>query len=594
MHSGCPHKIVQPSICMEQGFAHSGEPPPNMPRSKSILLYAFVWLFLATFMIYPILHVVKEAFVSDRDGFTFAFLWEVFANPIYVAGLWNSFLMAVFSTLLAFVLAMPLAWIASRFQFPGKALLTSAILVPLILPPFVGAIGIKHLIGPDGALNALLAMIGFSDPARPIDWLGQSRLTGVVLLNALHLYPILYLNVSAALANIDPAMEEAAANLGAPRWKRFLRITFPLAMPGIFAGGTVVFVWAFTELGVPLIFDYPRVVSMQIWEGLKDLSGNPFPYALVVVVLAFSTLIFAISKRFFGRNDFAHSGRASMAQSLREPDRPWQRWACTLLFAGVTAVALLPHLGVILVSFSTDWYQSVIPESFTLQHYTNAVGDPRTVTSIANSLKYASLSTVVDLLLGVAIAWLICRTKLPGRQWLDSLSMLPLAVPGLVMAFGYLAMTREGRIFHFLLPGDNPLIILVIAYAVRRLPYIVRSAVAGFQQTSVTLEEAAMNLGSPPARAFWRVTAPLITANLIAGGLLAFAFAMLEVSDSLILAQQQQHFPITAAIYNLFGALGSGEGMASALGVWSMVFLALTILGASIVLGKKLGALFRV
>ncbi len=565
-----------------------------VPRSRSTALYAAVWLFLFAFMIYPILHVVKEAFISDKDGFTFAFLWEVFANPIYVEGLWNSFVMAVFSTLLAFALAMPLAWISDRFKFPGKAILTSAILVPLILPPYVGAIGIKHLIGPSGAVNSVLELLGLADPAHPIDWLGESRMLGLVLLNALHLYPILYLNISAALANIDPAMEEAAANLGAPRWKRFTRITFPLAMPGIFAGGTVVFVWAFTELGVPLIFDYPRVVSMQIWEGLKDLSGNPFPYALVVVVLGFSTLIFALSKRFFGRTDFASAGRASMAQAAHEPDRPWQRWACTALFAGVTAVALLPHLGVLLVSFSHDWYGTVLPHSFTFQNYSDALGDVRTVDSIANSLKYSSLATLVCLALGVAIAWIVCRSDLPGRQWLDSMAMLPLAVPGLVMAFGYLAMTREGRLFHFLLPGDSPLIILVIAYSVRRLPYIVRSAIAGFQQTSVTLEEAAMNLGCPPAKAFWRVTAPLITANLVAGGLLAFAFCMMEVSDSLILAQQQEDFPITKAIYDLFGALGSGEGMASALGVWSMIFLGLTIVGASLVLGKKLGALFRV
>jgi iron(III) transport system permease protein len=567
---------------------------PTVNRSKSIALYLAVWAFLIAFMIYPILHVVKEAFVSEKGGFTIDFLWEVFRNPIYVEGLWNSFVMAVLSTLIAFLIAMPLAWISDRFKFPGKMVLTSAVLVPLILPPFVGAIGIKHLIGPDGALNALLALIGLVDPSHPIDWLGESRLLGVVMLNSLHLYPILFLNIAAALANIDPAMEEAAANLGCPGWKKFIRVTFPLAMPGIFAGGTVVFVWAFTELGVPLIFDYPRLVSMQIWEGLKDLSGNPFPYALVVVVLLFSTFIFVVSKRFFGRSDFASEGRASMAMSAREPDRLWQRWGCTFLFAGVTAIALLPHVGVLLVSFSKDWYQTIIPQSLTLQSYADALGDPRTVSSIGNSLKYASLSTLVDLFLGVTIAWLICRTRLPGRQWLDSMAMLPLAVPGLVMAFGYLAMTREGRLFHFLLPGDNPLIILVIAYSVRRLPYIVRSAIAGFQQTSVSLEEAAMNLGCTPSRAFWRVTAPLITANLVAGSLLAFAFAMLEVSDSLILAQKQQHFPITVAIYDLFGALGSGEGMASALGVWSMVFLALTIIGASLVLGKKLGALFRV
>ena len=564
-----------------------------MAQTRALILYVVTVLFLGTFMLYPIFHVLKEAFVTD-EGFSAAFIREVFANPIYVEGLRNSFFMAVLSTALAFAIALPLAWLSDRYVFPGKSLLTSAILVPLILPPFVGAIGIKHLIGPDGAINALLATIGLVDKADPIDWLGRSRLMGIVVLNALHLYPILYLNISAALANIDPAMEEAAANLGCPGWKKFLRVTFPLAMPGIFAGGTVVFVWAFTELGVPLIFDYRRLVSMQIWDGLKDLSGNPFPYALVTVVLVFSTLMFVISKRYFGRMDFASAGRAAMGTSAKLPDRPWQRWAIAAAFGAVTLIALLPHGGVILASFSRDWYQTILPREFTFENYRDALGDPRTVTSIGNSLKYASASTILDLALGVSIAWIICRTKLPGRQALDSLAMLPLAVPGLVLAFGYLAMTREGRFFNFLIPGDNPFIILVIAYAVRRLPYIVRSAIAGFQQTSVTLEEAAMNLGCPPARTFWRVTAPLITANLIAGGLLAFAFAMLEVSDSLILAQKQHWFPITTAIYDLFGALGSGEGMASALGVWSMIFLALTIMAAGVILGRKLGALFRV
>ena len=134
----------------------------------------------------------------------------------------------------------------------------------------------------------------------------------------------------------------------------------------------------------------------------------------------------------------------------------------------------------------------------------------------------------------------------------------------------------------------------MIAYAVRRLPYVVRSAAAGFQQTSVTLEEAAQNLGMPPLRTLWKITAPLIAANLIAGGLLAFSFAMLEVSDSLILAQQPLDYPITKAIYSLFNSLGNGHILASALGVWAMVFLGVTIVGAGLILGKKLGALFRV
>jgi iron(III) transport system permease protein len=155
-------------------------------------------------------------------------------------------------------------------------------------------------------------------------------------------------------------------------------------------------------------------------------------------------------------------------------------------------------------------------------------------------------------------------------------------------------MSQEGKIFSGLNPVANPTILLIIAYSIRRLPYVVRSAAAGFQQTSETLEEAAQNLGCPPLRAVFKVTLPLILANLIAGGLLAFAFAMLEVSDSLILAQKQAYYPITKAIYELFQLLGDGKFIASALGVWAMAFLGITIAGMTILLGKKLGAIFRV
>jgi len=172
--------------------------------------------------------------------------------------------------------------------------------------------------------------------------------------------------------------------------------------------------------------------------------------------------------------------------------------------------------------------------------------------------------------------------------------MLPLAVPGLVLAFGYLALSQEGKPFHFLIgAGGSPFMLLVIAYAIRRLPYVVRSAVAGLQQSNPTLEEAAKSLGATPFRTLRRVAIPLIGANLAAGCILAFAFAMLEVSDSLILAQQAQHFPITKAIYALLSTLGNGTELAAALGVWAMVFLSTAIMGAAI-LGGKRGGLFKV
>ncbi len=564
-----------------------------MSRSLAITIYAGTAIFFALFFVFPIWHTVEEAFVTADGTVTLAYFAELFRNPLYLEGLVNSFFMGFFTTVLALVIALPLALIGNTWQFRGKEILHALLLVPLVLPPFVGALGVRQFLGQAGVLNTFLIDLGLMEANAPFDWLGEGRLVGIVLMNALHLYPIAYLNISAALANLDPAMEEAAGNMGCHGIRRLFRITLPLIMPGLFAGATIIFIWAFTELGVPLIFDFDRVTSVQIFEGIKDLSGNPFPYALVVVMLVATVLFYLAGKWFFGRDNFASSGRASTGRTLRTAS-PFGGLCCAGLFALVTAIAILPHIGVILLSLSRDWYGTLLPTALTGQHYEDALGHPLTIHSIANSLKYASLATGLDVLLGVGIAYVVVRTRLPGRQFLDAIAMLPLAVPGLVLAFGYLAMTREGKPFDFLILGEDPVLILVIAYAVRRLPYVVRSAAAGFQQTSVSLEEAAQNLGSTPMRALRKITLPLIAANLIAGALLAFSFAMLEVSDSLILAEQQQHYPITKAIYALISSLGTGPNLASALGVWAMAFLAVALVGAGILLGRKMGALFRV
>ena len=251
-----------------------------------------------------------------------------------------------------------------------------------------------------------------------------------------------------------------------------------------------------------------------------------------------------------------------------------------------------------------SWYGTVLPQVLTLGNYAEALGHEMTVASIRNSLLFSSVAVVANLVLGVSIAFLVVRSKLRGAGVLDALSMIPLAVPGLVMAFGYLAISswlsnlgwvRSSAAWTALFDVRvNPTLFLVVAYAVRRLPYMVRSAVAGLQQTSEAFEEAAWNLGASPARTACSVTLPLIAANLVAGLLLAFAFSMLEVSDSLMLAQQARYYPITKTIYELFQLLGTGKYVASALGVWAMMFLTVAIAGVSVLLGKKMGALFRV
>ena len=563
-----------------------------------ILLILLVCLLAAT-LLYPILLTVRIGFATNvvtSSGWTFSHIANVFRDPLLRGGLLNSLSIAAATTVLSFVLALPLALLSVRYRFALKGMWSALVLVPLVLPPFVGAIGLKYLLGRFGAVNELLGT--------NIDFLGEHRFWGVVVCEALHLYPIIYLNATAALANLDPALDEAAQSLGAGVWRRLAQITLPLIRPGLFAGGTIVFIWSFTELGTPLMFDLYAVTPVQVFFGIKEVGSSAQPYALTIVMLAASALFYLVGRVLFGGGSYAMYSKASRSAS-ETPLGPVATIIATACFAIVTLLAVLPHAGVILAALAQDgsWYRSVLPQAYTGAHFEQALGHPLAFGAITNSLKLSAAAVAFDLVIGLAIGWVIVRSRAVGRGLLDALSMLPLAVPGLVLAFGYVSLSLNwpfgasdplAGMLDVIGAQPNPFPLLILAYAVRRLPYIVRAVVAGLQQTSGELEEAAVNLGAGTIRAVRTVIVPIIAANLIAGALLAFSLSMLEVSDSMILAQQERHYPVTKAIFAFSERLGDGPGIACAMGVWGMALLATTLVGASILMGKRLGALFRV
>jgi len=555
------------------------------------LLLAFFGLFL----FYPVSLLLKGAFISE-GRFTLKFFDLLLSSPLQRESLRNSFLIALLTTGLATLLTLPMAWVMTRFNFAGKAVLGSLLLVPMIMPPFVGAIGLRQLLSRYGSLNLFLMDLGIVAPDRPVDWLGAGGFWGIVLLQVLNLYPILFLNVSAAMANIDPALREAAQNLGSSGWRLFRTVTLPLILPGYFAGAIIVFIWAFTDLGTPLIFGFPRVVPVQIFDAVNEVNTNPMGYTLVVFVLLLTVALFIVSKQVLARKRYEMIARGhtlgAEAQATRRQTLFF--WAA---FGGIILVALLPHAMVVIQSFAERWYFSVLPNDWTAATYSEIFRDKLTGSSIRNSLIFSGFSALLDLVLGVIIAWLLTRRRIPLAGLLDALAMLPLALPGIVLAFGYVAAfdSFENRwLNEYLNPRNNPTLLLIISYSVRRLPYIVRSAYAGFQQTSVTLEEASSNLGASPFRTLRKITLPLVMANLIAGTILTFSFAMLEVSDGLILAMKENYFPITKMIYQLMGRIDpNAPSVACALGVVGMIILTASLFVAGKLLGKKMGQLFR-
>jgi iron(III) transport system permease protein len=561
------------------------------------LLLALLALFFGLFMIYPLGRVLAGAFIlTDAQGhatFTLAFFRLLIENRLYRLALANSFEIAVLATSGAMLLAIPLALLFTRCRFPGRGWLGPALLAPLILPPFVGAIGIQHFFARFGALNLLLAKIGLVPLAHPIDWLGGGGFVGIVALEILHLFPILFLSVSAALANIDPALLDAAANLGASARRRFFTITLPLARPGIFAGASLVFVGAFTDLGTPLIFNFYATVPTQIFNASVDANTEQIGYAFVVATLVLVLALFLLVRRFGEGVAGAMPARASQSQQEKTL-APAPGW---LAFFGVLAlvfIAILPHLGVILTSLSERWFFTVLPTHYSTTYYAQVFTDPLTGGSIVNSLLYSGLSAMLDLALGLVIAHLLAREIFPGKFLLESLAMMPLALPGLVLAFGLLMSFNLHGWAAWINPRNNPTFLLVVSYALRRLPYIVRAAYAGYQQTSLTLEEASYNLGAGRWRTFRRITLPLIAPSLLAGTILTFCFAMLEVSDSLLLAMEARFAPITRGIYEVMGRPSpDSASLACALGVLAMALLGGGLLLGSRLMGRRLGQFFR-
>ncbi len=558
-------------------------------RFSDFVGYGTVGLTIAVlffFLVMPVSVIVSRAFLKD-GSFTLSYFPLLFQNELLMESIGNSLWIGLVTTLITTIVSFPLALINTKLDYRGKALLSGLLLVPMVMPPFVGAIGILRFFARRGSVNLGLMDLGWID--RPIDWLGpQNMFWAVIVLEVLHLYPIMYLNLSAALANVDPSVEEMATTLGVPKWRQYLDIVWPLARPGYFAGAIIVFIWALTDLGTPLLVGYHSTVPVQIFNMITDVNENPVGYALVCLVIVLTITFFLISKLALGGKKYEMMAKGHVSSGQKRASA-LGTVLVYLLVGGVAFAALVPHLAVVITAFSDKWFMTVLPEQYTLEHFEQVFSTELSVIGIKNSFLFAGLSTLADLILGLLIAYVIVRKLIPFPGLLDGLVMIPLALPGIVLAFGYVVTYSDT----FLDPLHNPVPLLVIAYAIRRLPYMVRSATAGLQQMSLSLEEASTTFGASRFYTLRKITVPLVMANLIAGGLLCFSYAMLDVSDSLILAMKERFYPLTKAIYVLFLEQGTGELVASALGIIGMLILTICIMGASLILGKKMGELFR-
>ena len=530
-----------------------------------IALAAAIAAFLALFLVWPTAAVIYVAFTEKGGGgFTLVNFVDFFRTDLFLRAFWNSLYVSAMAVVGASVLALPLAYITSRFTFRGTLLIQPLGFLPLIMPPFVGAVAMQLCFGRNGSVNLLLD-----------DWLGfkiafMDGLNGVIFVQSIHYFPFILINLSAALRNIDSSMEEAAQNLGASGFRLFRRIVFPLAMPGYIAGASLVFVKVFDDLATPLLLNVKDMLAPQAYLRVTSIGiADPMGYVISVVLIVASiaaTAASALATRGVDYSTVQRGGGGLTRRALR----PFESAVAYLAVTLILLLVLAPHAGLLLLSFSTIWSFSPLPDGFTVAHYARVFGESSLY--IKNTLIYASLAGLIDVVLGTAIAYLVLRTKLIGRDALDWAASAALAVPGIVLGIGYL------RAFYGVQLWDGtPLaslwIVIVLALAIRRLPYALRACYAALQQISVSLEEAAENLGATKLRSVRRIVMPLMMGGILAGFVTSFATAAVELSATLMLVQSNSDAPLAYGLYVLMQS-SAGRGPGAALGVIAVVLVA--------------------
>jgi len=536
----------------------------RQPRS-AVGVAAVLAVFLLVFLVIPVVKVVFVAFQDPASGaLTFVNFIDFFNTPLFRESFINSLYVAFMSVLLGSAIALPLAYFTTRFHFGGAVLIQTLGVIPLIMPPFVGAVAMQLLFGANGSLNLLLdEWFGFTVPF-------MRGLNGVVFVESIHYFPFILINLSAALNNIDRSLEESAQNLGAHGMRLFRRIVFPLAMPGYVAGASLVFLKVFDDLGTPLLLNVNDMLAPQAYLRISSIGiSDPMGYVISVILVVFSLLALWTSFLALRGKDYASVQKGGGGLAKRDL-RGGQKIMAYAVVIFVLLIVLSPHLGLTLLSFGTIWSYSVVPDGYTFANYQEVFASSSQY--ITNTLLYAGLAASIDVLFGTAIAYIVWRTSVVGRKWLDYLATGALAIPGVVLGIGYLRTFNEINVPFLDKPLASWWVIIVVALAIRRLPYALRACVAALHQVAFALEEAAENLGATKYRTVRRVVVPLMIGGILAGFITSFATAAVELSATIMLVSSESDAPLSYGIY-VFMQSAAGRGPGAALGMIAVVIV---------------------
>lgn len=549
-----------------------------------VLIYAFFGLF----MLLPLFSVFLVSFTGEPinllgsltdpaifsstmeklKGISFENYKKIFSNAGYLSALKNSLVLGFSVTIIVILVCIPLAYGIARTKMPFKKTISALCMVPLIVPTFISSYAFIIMFGRAGWVTQIYNALGGEGML-----VNPYSMTGVVLVQVFFFFPYALWPLVAAFKVSDISLEEASQNLGAKSWFTFVFVTFPLALPGVISSALLIFTVSFSDFGTPIVLA-PKELNLLVVEAYREISGffNWGGAAILTVVMVIVAAFFFWLQHLFtkGKNYGSVSGKPKQQKLVENK-------LLTRVLSGysffIVLVPLFAMLSIALQSISTTWGKDLLPNGYTLDHYKTIFST--SMSNIQNSIILATGALVLSVIIATFVSYFVVRQN---SAKLDFMASIPLVVPGI--AFG-IALIQTFNTAPLHLTGTA--LLLIIAYTIRRLPYMVRSTMGAMRAIKQDIEEAAINLGATPLTAAITIIGPLMLPGIAAGSVLVFITVIKEASVSILLAPPEWA-PMSLAIFHniLRGEYYSAAAMSIVL-----VVLVLILQGIATGIGKK-------
>ncbi|MFG1708579.1 ABC transporter permease [Nonomuraea sp. M3C6] len=498
--------------------------------TPKIIIIAVVAGLIGYLALVPLYYLIWGTFF-DANGFTLGGFARAYGDPRVGGMIGNSLWFAVGSAVLSLCVGTALAYLNVRTDVPFKGLFFAASIIPLIIPGILYTIAWIFLASPDiGLLNKVVEPIfgpGFFD---------VFTVWGMVWVEGLHLSPIVFLLMVAAFRSMDPSLEESALMSGASRWQVFRRVTVPLTRPAIVAAVLIMVVRSLESFEVPALLGLQNgiyVFTSRIYFVLRSYPPDLAAAGALAVGLLVLALIGVAISNLVGRAGKTY--QTVTGKGFRPRPMELGKWR-PVMGGAIVLYFFLTVVGPLLVLLYTSllkFYQAPSADAFasmSLDNYRQLFDLSDAMTALKNSLALGLGSATLVMILMAVGAWIVVRSRIPGRQLVDHFSFVPLVIPGLVLGLALSFVYLRSPV-----PIYGTIFILLIAYCTRYMPYGMRYAVTSMHQISSELEESAQVSGASWWQTFRRVLLPLLSPGLLAGWIYILVVSFRELSSSILL-----------------------------------------------------------